>query len=360
MTQPDLAVRGQYLWYVAEQVRSHGGAVRPWLARHGVSDRQLGDPAFTVPFDVFRALVVDAIEVTGEPAFGLFVGQRLQANVHGALGYAALTSPSIRKALEVIERFVALRFPILSVTTEAHRGGARVRIQAGHMLGAIGRSIVETVAMAIKNVLDTISTGACRIARVSLAFRDEGYTALASELFGCEVRYGSTFSGFDLDAEALEAPLRMADPAAFHDAAQALQRELDRTESASLADRVRRLFFDQPTGFPSLDVTARVLHLSKRTLHRRLLDEGTSYRSLLEEARRSLAREYLRAGGLSIEQIAFALGYTDLANFRRAFHKWEGKTPAAYRAAESARASRAVRGTRRGNGGRNGRRSPPV
>ena len=331
MQEPDLGVRGQYLGYVAEQVRSHGGEVGPWLARHGIRETALGDPSFSVSFDVFRALLLDAIVVTREPAFGLFVGQRLQANVHGALGFAALTSPSIREALEVIERFVALRFPILKVSTEARSGGVRVRLHAGHLLGEVGRPIVEAVVMAIKNVLDTISTGACRIDRIDLAFDDPGYVALARDLFGCDVRYGKKASGFDLDADALAAPLRMADPAAFRDAAFALQRALDRSGDTSLADRVRRLFFDQPNGFPSLDVTARVLHLSPRTLHRRLLLEGTSFRALLEEARRSLALEYLSADRLSIEQIAFALGYTDLANFRRAFRRWQRTTPSAFR-----------------------------
>jgi AraC-like DNA-binding protein len=124
----------------------------------------------------------------------------------------------------------------------------------------------------------------------------------------------------------------MADPVAFRDAAAILQRELDRIDSQSLADRVRRLFFEQGNGFPSLKTTARVLHLSPRTLHRRLIAEGTSFRELLEDARRSLALEYLRSNRLSIEEIAFTLGYADLANFRRAFRRWEGMPPSEYRA----------------------------
>jgi AraC-like DNA-binding protein len=65
-------------------------------------------------------------------------------------------------------------------------------------------------------------------------------------------------------------------------------------------------------------------------LHRRLLDEGTSYRQLLEEVRHTLAIEHLKAGRFSFEEIAFVLGYTDLANFRRAFRRWEKQSPSEY------------------------------
>lgn len=131
--------------------------------------------------------------------------------------------------------------------------------------------------------------------------------------------------------EALAVPLRMPDPIAFRDAAAILQRELDRIGSNGLSDRVRRLFFEQGNGFPSLKTTARIRKTSPRTLHRRLIEEGTSFRDLLDDVRRSLAVEYLRAERLSIEEIAFTLGYTDLANFRRAFRRWEAMPPSEFR-----------------------------
>ena len=92
---------------------------------------------------------------------------------------------------------------------------------------------------------------------------------------------------------------------------------------------------DFSSAFRSLNVTARLFHLTPRTLHRRLLDEGSSFKEILEQVRH-LAVEYLKAGHLSSEEIAYSLGYTDMANFRRAFKRWEAMPPSRYRAAQDA------------------------
>lgn len=322
----------QYLKQMADTVRSHGAEVVPWLKRHGLREASLDDHALSMSLDTFRELLLDAMVVTREPAFGLFVGQRLQPNVHGMLGYAALSSASILQAIELVERFIQVRFSLVTIASEQRANGVHVYVRDGQPLGEIGRPVTETVVMALKNVLDTISMGACRFSAVEFAFDQPDYAPLARELLGCDVRWGKRSSGFRISKEALAVPLRMADPIAFRDAAAILERELERIGSRSLADRVRRLFFEQGNGFPSLKTTARVLHLSPRTLHRRLIEERTSFRELLEDARRSLAIEYLRSERMSIEEIAFALGYTDLANFRRAFRRWESVPPSEYRA----------------------------
>ena len=109
------------------------------------------------------------------------------------------------------------------------------------------------------------------------------------------------------------------------------------TANDTTAARVRRLLLEKQTGFPSLQVTARHFHITPRTLHRRLQDEGTSFRDLLEEVRQTLAIEHLRAGRFTIEEIGYTLGYSDTANFRRAFKRWESATPAGYRARQHGR-----------------------
>jgi AraC-like DNA-binding protein len=147
------------------------------------------------------------------------------------------------------------------------------------------------------------------------------------------VRYDQEWTGFSAPSSALELPLKLADPGAFQDAALICQRELERIAShASTSARVRRLLLEKQNGFPSLQVTARLFHMTPRTLHRRLVEEGTSYRELLESVRHTLAVEHLKSGRFGMDEIAYRLGYTDLANFRRAFKRWEGVAPSAYRA----------------------------
>jgi AraC-like DNA-binding protein len=132
-------------------------------------------------------------------------------------------------------------------------------------------------------------------------------------------------------------PLKTSDREAFREATLICQRELEHlTNDESTSSRVRRLLLGEHDGFPSLQVTARLLHVTPRTLHRRLLDEGTSFRALLEEVRHALAIEHVRSGRLSIQEIAFRLGYSDVANFRRAFKRWEEAPPTAFKARAAA------------------------
>lgn len=329
---------GPYLRHLADQIRSHGGDVGGWMARSGLDAGDLDDASPALSLDRFRELVLDAVVAAREPALGLFLGHQLPPALHGALGYAALSCGSVRQGLELVERFVPLRLSVVAITTELRSGWLCVQVRESPALGEARRPVVEAVVATIKKGVDAISMGGCRIDAVDFAFPDPGYAALARELLGCTVRYARRASGFRLSPEALATPLRMADPVAFRDAAALLERELERTASPSLADRVRRLLFAQQNGFSSLNVVARALHTSPRTLHRRLLDEGTSFREVLEGVRRSLAIEHLKAGRLSIDEIAFSLGYSDLANFRRAFRRWESVSPSEFRAAHARRA----------------------
>ena len=122
----------------------------------------------------------------------------------------------------------------------------------------------------------------------------------------------------------------MADPSAFEEATRICQRELENAD-ASLLSRIRRLLLEKQSGFPSVVVTARLLHLTPRTLHRRLVDEGTSFKDVLGHVRHELALEHLKAGRLTIQEIAYTLGYSDMANSRRAFKRWEGIPPSRMR-----------------------------
>lgn len=332
---PAFTLPVHYIRHLAVQLRGMGVDVERWLAASGLTPAALDDAALSVPHAVFHRLVVDALAMSNEPALGLLVGQRLLASSHGILGYAAMNSGTIRQALDVFERFTRLRISLLTPSLEVHKGFMRVGYVEAQPLAELRRPLLEAVVLTVKNVLDAISMGACRVGWVSFPFDEPRYAALARDMFQCDVRYRQSWAGFSVPVDALDDPLKLADPDAFREAAAICQRELDKlTASESMATRVRRVLLEKQGGFPSLQVTARLFHLTPRTLHRRLEEEGTSFKELLEEVRRTLAVEHLKSGRFSIEEIAYTLGYSDLANFRRAFKRWEGVPPSIFRDAQ--------------------------
>jgi len=321
-----------YVRVIADQLRSVGSDVHGWLAESGLSEAQLASPSLTIDYRGFEKLVRGALAVGREPALGLFVGERLVTSSHGILGFAVLSSSTIRQALGLLERYSRLRTSLVAISVEPGAGEVRVRLEETRSLGDIRRPLLEAVALSVKNVLGTISMGACRAVAIAFPFDAPEYSSLAREMFGCEVEYGTSWGGLTLPLEAMDLPLRTADPEAFREAAAICQRELDKlTADESVAGRVRRVLLGKQDGFPSLQVTARLLHMTPRTLHRRLLDEGRSYRVLLEEVRHALAVEHVKSGRFSMQEIAYTLGYSDLANFRRAFKRWESVPPSTFR-----------------------------
>ncbi len=245
-----------------------GVDVGAWLGQGGRSLSWLDDPATAVDYPVFRQLVLGSLAMAGEPAMGLLVGERLLASTHGILGYAAMSSWTIRQATSCSSASRGSRTPFLQVSHEVQRGRA-VRVGESLPLGDIQRPVLEAVVLSVKNVLDSISMGACRVLRVSFPFEAPDYEALAREMFGCELAYGQRWGGLTLPADMLDVPLRMADPQAFHEAAAICERELDKLRAnESLAARVRRLLLEKQNGFPSLQVTARLCRLTPRSRSR--------------------------------------------------------------------------------------------
>jgi AraC-like DNA-binding protein len=332
MPTNDFTLPVHYLRQIASQLHGMGVDVAQLLALVGLDEARLNDPKVEISYATFHRLVRDGLEISQEPALGLLVGERLLANTHGVLGYAAMSSGTPRQALELVERYVGLRISLFSLSDERHGDEVRVCFHETQSLDDIRAPILEAVILSVKNVLDAIAMGSCPVTQVAFPFPVPSYEALAREVFKCDVRYDQPWAGFALPHDALDTPLKMGDPEMFREAALICQRELDKlTANQSLAARVRRTLLESQNGFPSLVVTARLFHMTPRTLHRRLLDEGTSFKQILEEVRHTLAVEQLKSGRFSVEEIAYALGYSDMANFRRAFKRWEKVSPSEYR-----------------------------
>ncbi len=326
-----LTLATQYLRLIADELRAAGVSVDDWLALSGMPADALERGTFSLPG--FQRLLLDAASLVGEPALGLVLGQRAGLGSHGPLGYAIMNSGTLREVLVLTKRFMHLRAGFLALDYGRDRDVLRVQITELLPLGPIRSLVLETVVSTVKQSIDAVAMGACPIRFVAFPFPDPGYLTLAEELLGCPVRYDQAWAGLALPPDALSVRLRQADPEALRLAEALCQRELDKlAASDSTSARVRRLLLERRTGFPSLNTTARLLRMTPRTLHRRLVAEGTSFRAIVEELRYRSARDHLEAGRVSVEAIAYVLGYANPANFRRAFKRWSGMPPSVYRA----------------------------
>ena len=156
--------------------------------------------------------------------------------------------------------------------------------------------------------------------------------------FGAPVRFGQLVDGMTVGHADVERELPYRNRNLALAAEEVLEHYLAQVEERGVASRVRVAVAEAlPSGEVSQERIAHLLHLSVRTLQRRLRDEGTTFRDVLEETRRDLALRYVGAGVMTLGEITFMLGFSEPSNLTRAFRRWTGYSPRAWRERIAAR-----------------------
>jgi AraC-like DNA-binding protein len=171
-----------------------------------------------------------------------------------------------------------------------------------------------------------------RVDDVSFAYPAPAYHAEYARLLGLVPHFGQPQTQVVFD-RALMSMTSLHKDEDVHEALRAIaeRRILRLTEQAPFTMRVRDLLVEQGPMQPDMDRIARALGLSKRSLRRRLVSEGSSYKAIVKEALAIVAKRYLREKRLTIQETAYEMGFADSSTFHRAFKRWTGKTPGSYR-----------------------------
>jgi AraC-like DNA-binding protein len=306
--------------------------VRPdaLLAGTGLTEESLRDPHARVPLAICARVIERAHALTGEPALALYQGMQMKVSSHGFLGFAAMTASTIGEALAFAEKFAATRTSVMGLRAVRENDTAAIVIEEHADLGALREFAILAIMIGVWQLGQTF-TGRTLRGIAECTFPEPAYikrVPFATDM----LRFDRPANRLVFAAELLDVPLVSADPVAVQLAQAQCERELAMLVDAGLPGRVRAaLVADGGGGFRSVDEVARRVHMSTRTLKRKLAALGTSYSGILDETRRQRALLLLEDRGLPLAEIAGRLGYTELPNFTRAFRKWTGTTPAAYR-----------------------------
>jgi AraC-like DNA-binding protein len=316
--------------HLAEIVRRFGHEPAELFAAIGASEESLAVPDARLGMREVEALVARARALTGDDALGVHLGIQMRISAHGYLGFAAMTAPTVREALAVAIRFAPTRTNALSLSLHERDSLASLVIEERADFGTARDVVLMALVVGISQIGNAL-TGRTLAGSADLAFPAPAYAAgFAAK--APNVRFDQPCNQLVFDAAVLDLPLTLADPVARQLAVAQCERSLDALgESGRLIARVRELLFVQERGFRSLEDLAGELHVSTRTLKRKLSLQGVTYSDLLEVKRREVALLLLRSPSLSLDEVADQLGYSDVANFSRAFRRWTGQTPGAYR-----------------------------
>ncbi|HMJ56901.1 MAG TPA: AraC family transcriptional regulator [Polyangiaceae bacterium] len=302
------------------------------LAGSNVSEASLSDPATRLPLSTLERLIERARTLTGEPGLGFHLGLSMRISAHGHLGFAAMTATTLGDALDIAARFAPTRTTAVALRLEVDDDRAMVVIEERAEFGSARDVIIMSLIVGIWQIGNAL-TGRSLRGGADLAFPEPAYFARFASLTPGPVRFDQPRHQLIFDKSILDLPLVLSDPTAQRLAREQCERELEAIgpRAAIVAD-VRTHLPREEGGFHPLPRIAKGMHMSVRTLKRKLEADGTSYSELLDEQRRGKAMLLLRREDLAIEEIADRLGYSDAANFTRAFRRWTGITPKAFRA----------------------------
>ena len=159
------------------------------------------------------------------------------------------------------------------------------------------------------------------------------HAALYQEVFGCPVHFSAERMEWHFDASVLSERCASAEPGIAALCEDYCEQFVDQSQGKSLFQQeiLRACVRNLASSDVQAPAIAKSLNMSVRTFYRRLRAENVSYLALLDRLRSSVALEYLRNTRIPIEEIAARCGYQDVSNFRKAFRRWTGQSPSAYR-----------------------------
>ncbi|MFZ3153227.1 AraC family transcriptional regulator ligand-binding domain-containing protein [Pseudomonas sp.] len=299
-----------------------------------LSDNLLSDPDARVPFATQEQLWQQLSRIEhAEP--GLALGCNLAPGPFSVLGYLLQSSPTLGDALAAGLRYQRL----------VGEGGEVQLREQGDELQLLYRPLHPELPATRTRVLALM---ACwvqmlhplldnwQLLRAQFVHPEPSTLDSYSATFACPLQFAASDYGIVLPRSLASAALIQANPPLQHLLRQHAEALLARLPSEGLSARVVALLGEQlARGEPDRSELARQLHLSERTLQRRLADEGCNYQQLLNDTRQQLAEQHLSSGNLPAAEIALLLGYSEPSVFFRAFRQWTGLTPGEYRARQA-------------------------
>ncbi|MGH7821814.1 MAG: AraC family transcriptional regulator [Candidatus Binatia bacterium] len=288
-------------------------------------------PDGRLSMDQYSRLIDRSIRLTGDPALGYEFGLRSNLTAHGFIGLGLISQATVREAIEFGIRFVRLRTPIYHLRSFVEGRVGVIDVREAVPFGRLRRYAFDMLLVTWARMAQVLA-GERKI-ELEIWFdypEPEYYPRYRDRL--PPMRFATGSNQLRFPAEYLDLPLETANPVTAKLVTESCNRELEVLGGAEdFLARVRAVLVADQGDYPNLDAVAARLFVSERTLKRRLLASGFTFRRLLDEARRRDSIRLLRDTNFSVQAVSRIVGYADPANFTRAFRKWTGTSPGDFR-----------------------------
>lgn len=318
---------------IAAALHAHGIDARSLLLQAGLDPEQVGLPGARYPARAmthFWQLAVDATH----PALSLEVPAYVQPDTMHALGESLQASRTLEEALLRMARYARLVTDAADMVLELQEDSVQVIYRRPCTDLPLADAAFEAFMASAVQLTRHLSGRHDGLLHCTFNHAPPTNTQPYEDYFACPVRFGAADNRLCFERQRLRQPLPTANDHTTRHYDSVAAEYLARFDAQPTCQRVReQLIRLLPSGEPTREAIAAQLHLTPRTLLRRLASEGTHWKALLNEVRQELACSYLRQGRGAAE-ITYRLGFANPSNFTRAFRRWTGQAPSQWRATE--------------------------
>ncbi|AOZ03486.1 AraC family transcriptional regulator [Cupriavidus sp. USMAHM13] len=316
-------------------LRARGLPPEPVLRAAGIAPALLEALQARVSADSYSALWLEVARVLDDEFFGQD-SRRMKCGSFTMLCHAVAGSQTLGQGLERVARFFGLLLDDIGVRLErpSAAAGAAALVLTTPSARRPGVFAQETLLIMLHGLMSWLARRRVPIQQASFAYPEPDYSAEYRVMYSRRLAFGEPSTALWFDAAWLAHPVRH-DERSLKVFLRAAPHNLvvKYSDRAGIVARIRRLLRQsRPEAWPTFEQLAQDMHLSASSLRRRLMDEGATYQQLKDELRRDLAIEALSHSTQPIVAIAAELGFAEPGAFHRAFRRWTGSRPGAYRA----------------------------
>ncbi|NBF09954.1 AraC family transcriptional regulator [Pseudomonas sp. Fl4BN1] len=321
---------------LADAIHSHGLDPAPLLAQYALDPARLAEAGARLSIPRYMRLGHAAIQLTGDPALGLRMGRLSRLSQAGLAGVTAAQAPSVREAARCLTRFEALYGSNYrgQSSFQEDADGAWLRFYSISPYNAYNRFVVDSIMSGWLQQLSSLCGQAIHAEQIDIEFERPDYHDAYALLGPAPIQFAAEQNQLRLNQASLALRNPEHCPSTWRHLVHLCERELEQlTRTRSLRERIIQLLGPLLNGGrePGLEEVATRLKLPTWTLRRKLAEEGTQFRAILNDTRRDLAMTYIRDTELAFGEIAYLLGFASAEAFQRAFKRWNGQTPGEFR-----------------------------
>lgn len=318
---------------LAEIGAEHGVSINKLITGTAIDAQRLHSHDYTVRAEDELRVIRNLLDVTGDDTpLALKAGLRYHPTTFGVLGFAILSSATLRSALELGLRYLRLTSFFCRMQIAETRDEALISADDQELPADLQRFLVERDGATLLNLSHDILPPDFTFSRLEIRHSRPAYASYAEQIFGHRIDFLQPQNRVGIAKTAMNWKLPQADSAMrlrFEAECQHLLQEYDAEDG--IAGRVRARLLQQPGQIPTMHSVAKDMQSTVRTLRRRLLEDGIDFESLVDDVRQNTAVYLLKTTDLSITAVAEHLGYSEGACFTRAFKRWKSVTPRQYR-----------------------------